>query len=146
MPRFHRGDTIPAHNVQCAVCGPDSPGRMLTALATVIDDDGTVSAPLTIGLEHQGAPHYAHGGTVMAILDDIMGYAGFVHEEAFVTAHMQTDFRQPVLLEHPYTCDARVTSIDGRKLHATSRLLDGETLLAEASALFVTVPVEHFRP
>jgi acyl-coenzyme A thioesterase PaaI-like protein len=95
---------------------------------------------------HQGAPFYAHGGVVAAVLDDACGYVSYLVLRMFVTAHLEVDYRRPVVLGQEYDVRARCIGIEGRKVRLAADLLDEDRIVAEASGLFVTVDIDHFRP
>lgn len=139
------GDELPLHNDACVICGTRSASSPLLSPFSV-DDDNTVSARVRFDHRHQGAPHYAHGGMVAALLDDACGYMSFVLTRMFVTAHLEVDYRRPVVLEQEYRTRAWCESIEGRKVALAAELLDDDGVVAEGRGLFVTVDIEHFRP
>lgn len=140
------GDELPSHNDDCIICGRSSVTSPMVQRFTV-RDASTVCARVRFDARHQGAPAYAHGGLVAAVLDDACGYVSFLVQRMFVTAHLKVDYRRPVLLDHEYDVHARCSGIDGRKVHLESELLDGDaTIVAEGRGLFITVDGEHFRP
>ncbi len=51
------------------------------------------------------------------------------------TARLVVDYRLPVPLPQTLRMEAVVDKMDGRKCHMSARMLDGEVLLAEATAL-----------
>ena len=53
------------------------------------------------------------------------------------TAFLHVDYRKIVPIEKELQVDAGVDRVDGRKIFVAGRLLDGDAVLAEASALFV---------
>ena len=143
------GDELPPHNDHCMVCGVGSPTSPIVERFRVTGADGAaVVARVRFDSRHQGAPFYAHGGMVAAVLDDAAGYVSFLVQRMFVTAHLEVDYRRPVLLDETYEVRAWCTGIDGRKVHlaADMRTGPGDEVVAEARGLFVTVDVEHFRP
>lgn len=139
------GDVLPVHNEGCMVCGPSSAGSPLLDPFTVRVGE-LVGARVRFDERHQGAPLYAHGGMVAAVLDDACGYVSFLVLRMFVTAHLEVDYRRPVVLGTAYDVRAWCTDIDGRKVQLRAELRDGDDVVAEAAGLFVTVDVEHFRP
>jgi uncharacterized protein (TIGR00369 family) len=143
---WQAGDELPSHNDDCVVCGSTSASSPLLERFAV-RDPSTVGTRVRFDARHQGAPAYAHGGMVAAVLDDACGYVSFLVQRMFVTAHLEVDYRRPVLLDHEYDVRARCAGIDGRKVHLEAELVDGDgTVVAEGRGLFVTVDVEHFRP
>lgn len=93
----------------------------------------------------EGAPGYVHGGAIATVMDDTLGTLLIVQQTPAVTAKLEVNFTQPALIGPTYQVEAWCERIDGRKLyfHGTMNSLDGTTI-AEATALFVRVDVEHF--
>jgi uncharacterized protein (TIGR00369 family) len=139
------GDELPTHNDGCMVCGERSTSSPLLQRWHVLDGD-RVGARARFDERHQGAPAYAHGGVVAAVLDDAMGYVSFLVLQIFVTASLQVDYRRPVLLGRDYEVVAWCERIEGRKVHLAAELRDAEDVVATARGLFVVVDIDHFRP
>ncbi len=139
------GDELPAHNDSCMVCGVDAPASPLLERWHVRAGD-RIGTRVRFDARHQGAPAYAHGGAVAAVLDDAMGYVSFLVQRIFVTAHLGVDYRRPVLLGADYDVVAWCEGVDGRKLQLASELRDDDGVVAESRGLFIAVDVEHFRP
>jgi acyl-CoA thioesterase FadM len=53
------------------------------------------------------------------------------------TAFLHVDYRNIARIERDLRVDARLDGVEGRKIYVSGRLLDGDTVLAEARALFV---------
>ncbi len=140
------GDELPSHNEDCMVCGSTSASSPLLAPYHVLAGDRVGTRVRFDSAHHQGAPTYAHGGAVAALLDDAMGYMSFLTLRIFVTAHLEVDYRRPVLLDTEYDVAARLERVDGRKLHLAAELRDEDGVAAEANGIFVTVDLSHFRP
>lgn len=143
---WHPGDELPSHNEGCMVCGIASPSSPLLDRWRVLAGGERVGTRIRFDDRHQGAPAYAHGGAVAALLDDAMGYVSFLVQRIFVTAHLEVDYRRPVLLGREYDVVAWCLDIDGRKVRATAELRDGDTIIASGTGLFVVVDLEHFQP
>lgn len=142
---WKRGDVLPQHNESCMICGITSTFSPLVTPFRVIDET-RVGTSVRFDHRHQGAPLYAHGGAVAAVLDDACGYVGYLVTKLFVTAHLEVDYHRPVLLDHPYEVRAECERIEGRKVHLNASLLDGDDPIATARGLFVVVDIEHFWP
>ena len=99
---------------------------------------------VTLGPAFEGAPGRAHGGLVAALLDETMGLALSVSRAPAFTGRLQIHYRSPTPLGVPLEARARLTRQEGRKLTVTAELREGDTLLAEADGLFLTVDLEHF--
>lgn len=139
------GESLPSHNESCMVCGRRSASSPLLGPFRVLEDEA-VGTRVRFDERHQGAPTYAHGGMVAALLDDACGYQSFLVSRIFVTRHFEVDYFRPVVLGTEYDVRARCTSIDGRKVSLLAELLDGDEVIAKADGLFITVDLDHFRP
>lgn len=94
----------------------------------------------------EGPPGHAHGGAVAAVLDEAMGSAAWVEGHPMVMAHLATDFRRMLPLGTDARLEARVTGVDGRKVHLEGRLVDeGGQAYAEATGLGVVLEEERSR-
>lgn len=103
------------------------------------DDAASLRATVLFGPGTEGPPGHAHGGSVAAVLDEALGAAAWLAGHTVVVARLTVDFRAMVPIGTEATIDARVVSVDGRKVTCRARMSAGGTLLAEAEALCVTV-------
>lgn len=135
-------EPVESHNPDCYVCGERNPAALELSLAS---DGETVSGEVTLTARHQGAPGLAHGGAVSALLDEVLGIAVYNQGVPAVTARLEVDYRRPFMLGRRHLVEARVDHRNGRKYVARGSVRDEEgALVAEGTALFVQVPVEHF--
>lgn len=134
--------TVPAHQPHCLGCGPENPAGM--GLRLRVDGD-RVQGAVRFDRRQEGAPGFAHGGAVATVLDDALGTVLILIERPAVTANLNVDYRAPAFLDHDLIVEAWCERIDGRKLHLAGRLLDSESVIAEARGLFIEVDVDHFR-
>lgn len=133
---------IRSHAPQCMGCGDENPSSF--GLRISFGDDGRVHGLVTFDERHTGAPGFAHGGAVAAVLDDLLGQVLIVLDRPAVTASLQVDFRAPTFLERELQLVAWCEYTDGRKLHLRAEACDGERLVAEARALFIAVKPTHW--
>lgn len=103
-----------------------------------------VVGDVTLDHRHEGSPGFAHGGVVAAALDDLLGGVLVLLEQPAVTANLSVDYRAPVLLEQPLELEGWSESRTGRKLMLRGEMRQGGALVAEATALFLAVDLEHF--
>ena len=99
---------------------------------------------VTLGSAFEGAPGRAHGGIVAALIDEAMGFALSSSGITAFTGRLTLTYRAPTPVGLPLEGHARVAHRQGRKLTITAELRCGETLLAEAEALFIVVEASHF--
>ena len=124
-------DTERAYNF-CFGCGKDNP----IGLKLEFKQDGKIArAEFTPTELHQGWSGIVHGGIIICLLDEAMGYATLFADMHCVTANMQVRLRRPVFIGEPLVITSSVTK-NKRKLvetKASISLKDG-TPIAEATA------------
>jgi acyl-coenzyme A thioesterase PaaI-like protein len=88
---------------------------------------------------HLGRNGAAHGGAVAMLFDSLLGFTAFrlSHSRAQRTAFLHIDYRKIAPVEQDLRVDAGLDDIEDRKIYVSGRLLDGDSVLAEAHALFV---------
>ena len=133
---------LPPHYPTCFGCGPEAQAGLHLEVRLVDDE---VVAEYAFGTEHSGAPGIAHGGTVAALVDDLLGYALYLVREPGVTRRLEVDYVKPVLFGTTYTVRGRVDRRDGRKIFCSCVATgpDGVEVF-RAKGLFVVVPLSHF--
>jgi acyl-coenzyme A thioesterase PaaI-like protein len=102
-------------------------------------DDGRIRGVVRFRRFHLGRNGAVHGGCIAQLFDSLLGYTAFRLTRSLYqrTAFLHVDYRAIVPIETELQVDAGVDRVDGRKMFLEGRLLDGETVLAEGSALFV---------
>jgi acyl-coenzyme A thioesterase PaaI-like protein len=139
------GAEITSHYRHCFGCGADHPcGLHMQVFA---GPDLTLRATLEVGPMHQGAPGLAHGGLLTAAIDEALGALNWLLMAPAVTARLETNFVRPVPVGADLVLDARIVGVDGRKVYtaAVGRLGQEGPVAVTASALFIQVPIGHFR-
>jgi acyl-coenzyme A thioesterase PaaI-like protein len=134
-------DEIAAHHPHCIGCGGENPGSI--GLRFVAHGE-RVRATCTFDERHQGAPGFVHGGSLATAIDDTLGTLLVLLRRPAVTARLEVDYRSPAFLGRAMALEAWAEEIEGRKLHLAATVRDGDTLVAEARALFLEVSLEHF--
>jgi len=116
-----------------------------------VGDDVQVISEFVVTEDHEGAPGLAHGGLLAAALDETQATLLWVLRMPAVTARLETDFLAPVPVGSIVRIEARCLGLADRKIFTSAEGLlvarhgDSTGVLAvRSSALFVTVPVEHF--
>lgn len=99
---------------------------------------------VTLGKAFEGAPGRAHGGVVAALIDETMGVVLGIAEVLAFTAQLDITYRAPTPIGHPIRVTAWLTKHEGRKLSIEAKVEDGETLIASATALFISVDPQAF--
>ncbi len=105
------------------------------------DDEAVGTIELAAGWE--GAPGRAHGGIVAACVDEtIGGLLPIIGTMAF-TAKLDLRYKAPCPLATPLEFRANLARRDGRKLHIECTGTSPEGRFVEATALFITVELDH---
>lgn len=124
----------------CFVCEPDNPHGL--RIPFFHDDDaGVVTARFRLGPEHSGAPHYVHGGVLLAILDEAMAWAAIALAERFaVVQSTATTFDRPVRIDEDHVVEATVGERTDTAVTARARIVDAAGhACAEARARLVVM-------
>lgn len=132
------------HYSGCFGCGELEGGLRLRFTT---GDGLSVHGVFTVEPQHQGAPGLAHGGLIATAFDDALGTLQVFIREPAVTASLQTEFKRPVPVGTDLHLTCRVDGRDGRKLWVSGVARLGSPdgpVAAQASALFIVVPLEHF--
>jgi len=128
---------VPFDDGNCFACGPENPIGMHLHFDRA-PDEGVV-ARATLGSQFQGWRGIAHGGIVMALIDEAMAHAAGYAGHRGVTASVNVRFRKPVPLERPIEVRGRVTWQRRNVVGVEARVLDGDgTLLAQGEGSFVS--------
>jgi uncharacterized protein (TIGR00369 family) len=130
---------VPFDDGNCFACGPSNPIGMHVAFDREAGADGVV-ARLTLAPEYQGWRGIAHGGIVMALLDEAMAHAAGFAGHRGVTANVSVRFRKPVPLEKPIVVRGRVTRQRRNVLGVDASVFDDAgNVLAHAEGSFVSL-------
>ena len=134
---------VPFDDGNCFACGPANPIGMRLHFDRAPGGDG-VLARATLAAEYQGWRGIAHGGIVMALLDEAMAHAAGFAGHRGVTANVSVRFRKPVPLEVPIEIRGRVTWQRRNVLGVEGHVFDADgNLLARAQGSFVSRGTLH---
>jgi acyl-coenzyme A thioesterase PaaI-like protein len=99
----------------------------------------TVRAKAIFGPGTEGPPGCAHGGSMAALLDEVMGCAIWSGGYLAVSADLHVHFRKVLPIPQRCIAEARIVRVDGRKIWASGRLCDvaRATVFAEAEGIFL---------
>ncbi|XP_063002080.1 acyl-coenzyme A thioesterase THEM4 isoform X2 [Elgaria multicarinata webbii] len=91
------------------------------------------------GIYLEGHPGFAHGGSTATILDATFGSTAICVAGRVMTANLTIDYKSPIPLGSVVLVKCKLDRTEGRKLFFTGavRSVDGQTLHAEATALFI---------
>ena len=112
--------------------------------ASLWKDGDEAVMQVTLGPAFEGAPDRAHGGVMAALIDELMGQVlGILGTPAF-TGRLTVTYRNPTPLGVEMIGRARALDWTGRKITMSAEMHAGDTLIAEAEALFIAVDPAHF--
>jgi acyl-coenzyme A thioesterase PaaI-like protein len=102
-------------------------------------DDGRIEGWARFARFHLGRNGAVHGGCLGMLFDTVLGLTSSVLTGGprQRTAYLHVNYRQIVPIERKLDISAGVDRVEGRKIFVSGRLSDGDTVLADAEALFV---------
>ena len=107
-------------------------------------ESGEVAARVTFGTGCEGPPGRAHGGSISAVLDEVMGAAAWLAGRPVVTMRLAVAFRAPVLLGSTMMVETTVLKSTRRIVTMQSRLVgddDGKVHATGDGRYFAVDPV-----
>jgi len=102
--------------------------------------DQSLVARVWFGPETEGPPGHAHGGSLAAVLDEVLGLAAWAAGHAIVVANLNVNFRCLLPILQVVQVDTEVVSVDGRKVLVRGKVWDGKVkIYAEADCLCIEI-------
>ena len=119
------------------VSSPQSP----ISVRYFTSEDQGLWAKAVFGPRTQGPPGFAHGGSMAALLDEVMGAAAWASGRMVVAATMQVNYRQMLPIPQRCLVEARVDRVEGRKVWTRAKLTDVSRtqLYSESEGLFLAM-------
>lgn len=114
-------------------------------LTLTVDDDRVVRGTAVFGTAYEGPPGHLHGGIVAAAFDEVLGMVQTRTGQPGMTGGLTIRYRRPTPLHREVQFEGHVDRIDGRKIFTHGTLCAGETLCAEAEAVFISVDWTRMR-
>jgi acyl-coenzyme A thioesterase PaaI-like protein len=118
------------------------PGRAQTLVPPIHYDllgpDG-LQAHVTFNRFHLGGHGAAHGGVLPLVFDEVLGGLAAQSRPRSRTAFLHVNYRSITPLDTELQIQARVTGAEGRKIWTSGTLHDGDRLLCDVEALFITL-------
>ncbi|TYO99197.1 acyl-coenzyme A thioesterase PaaI-like protein [Geothermobacter ehrlichii] len=106
---------------------------------------GELVARVWFGPETEGPPGHAHGGSIAAVLDEVLGLAAWAAGYPIVVGNLNIHFRHLLPLQTVVQVDSEVVAAAGRKISVRGRIVLGDRIFAEADCLCITLPEEQRR-
>lgn len=101
--------------------------------------DGDLRARIWFGPETEGPPGHSHGGSMAAVLDEVLGLAAWTAGYSIVVGNLNISFRNMLPLGTVVTVETKVVSAQGRKVMVHGRICQGDTVFASAECLCITI-------
>jgi acyl-coenzyme A thioesterase PaaI-like protein len=86
-----------------------------------------------------GSNHAAHGGVLCLLFDEILGRLASTGRAMARTAYLHVNYRTITPIGARLRLEAAVERVEGRKCFVSGRMLDGDTVTADAEGLFVVL-------
>ncbi|WP_303721851.1 PaaI family thioesterase [Malonomonas rubra] len=105
-----------------------------------LKSDRSLVARVWFGPETEGPPGHAHGGSLAAVLDEVLGLSAWAAGHAIVVANLNVNFRCLLPILQVVQVDTEIVSVDGRKVLVRGKVWDGkEKVYAEADCLCIEI-------
>lgn len=104
------------------------------------DQDQNLVARVWFGPVTEGPPEHAHGGSIAAVMDEVLGLAAWAAGHAIVVGNLNVSFRQLLPIQTVVQVNTRIDSVNGRKImvHGEICSLDG-SVFATGECLCITI-------
>ncbi|NCO51731.1 MAG: PaaI family thioesterase [Deltaproteobacteria bacterium] len=104
------------------------------------DQQKALMARVWFGPETEGPPGHAHGGSMAAVLDEVLGLAAWAAGHPIVVGRLNIHFSQMLPIETVMQVETEIVSVEGRKVKVKGRILDANgTTFATADCLCINI-------
>jgi acyl-coenzyme A thioesterase PaaI-like protein len=107
------------------------------------DSEQHLKARVWFGPETEGPPSHAHGGSIAAVLDEVLGLAAWAAGYPIVVGNLNVSFRNLLPLQKVVTVESKIISAEGRKIVVHGRIYCGKTTYAVGEGLCITIPAKN---
>jgi acyl-coenzyme A thioesterase PaaI-like protein len=105
------------------------------------DERGRVTGRIAIDRAKEGPPGHAHGGALVAILDEAMGAASWYNGHRVLAVNLNSDLKHPVPLDVEIVVFGWVERIEGRKVFTAGTITLPDGMIAVSGrGIFVEAP------
>lgn len=137
---------VAAYAAQSPFRGTDNALAPPLVVGRVDGSDGPViEGRVRLGRAYEGPPNGVHGGVVAGLFDDLLGAAQRLSGRRGVTGRLTVRYRALTPVETELVLRASVDETTGRRTLCRATCHAGETLTAEAEALFIQVDFDRYR-
>ncbi len=108
------------------------------------DENQDLVARVWFGPVTEGPPEHAHGGSIAAVLDEVLGLAAWAAGYKIVVGNLNISFRNLLPIKTVVQVNTRIVSAKGRKImvHGEICSLDGQ-VYATGECLCITLQEKH---
>jgi acyl-coenzyme A thioesterase PaaI-like protein len=103
---------------------------------------GAVLGDVVFTEPFEGPPGHCHGGFIAGAFDEVLGMTQSLTGRPGMTGKLSITYRSPTPLHTNIRFKGWVDRVDGRKIFTKGTAHNGDTLCAEAEALFLSMPEE----
>lgn len=103
------------------------------------DSEKNLKARIWFGPETEGPPGNAHGGSVAAVMDEVLGLTAWAAGHSIVVGNLNINFKNMLPLEKVVTVEGNVISVHGRKIMVHGKIYCAKTVYAEGECLCITL-------
>ena len=92
----------------------------------------------------EGPPGHAHGGSIAAVFDEVLGLAAWAAGHKIVVGNLNVSFRQLLPIQTVVQVNTRIVSVEGRKVlvHGEISSLEGQ-VYARGECLCIILTAEQ---
>ncbi len=108
-------------------------------------DDATLVGSVTFSAAYEGGPGFAHGGSVAAAFDELLGLTQSLTGEAGMTAKLMVRYRSPCPLRTELRMEGKVYKKEGRRIVTRGKMHVGHRVVADGEAIFIVLEEEAYR-
>ena len=110
----------------------------------LVPEEKAARGRVEFGKAFEGGPGLVHGGFLAALLDEALGMVTIYSGTSGMTGEYTIRYHAPTRIKVPLHFEARFDHREGRKLHVSADLWDGETRTVSAKGLFIAVDAAKF--
>lgn len=103
------------------------------------DSADHLKARVWFGPETEGPPGHAHGGSMAAVMDEVLGLAAWAAGYPIVVGNLNINFRNLLPLQKVVTVETKVVSAEGRKVMVHGRIYCEKTTYTVGECLCITI-------
>ncbi len=105
-----------------------------------LDSAQHLKARIWFGPETEGPPGHAHGGSMAAVFDEVLGLSAWAAGYPIVVGNLNVSFRNLLPLRKVVTLESKIVSAEGRKVMVHGRIFCEKTTYAVGECLCITIP------